>query len=935
MNVKTCGLLLALGWLGVVAAYGGDVLYGSVRNGSFGGSRSLRPDDPNLAAIIKAKWTVPADLVFPADWGPNPNTPGGSFEYIRNGGWKEGAFVRLDGGGHLASYFGNLEPGKPYVGALRVRGTGTVYFGAYEYGEDGQVGGATMVERPVATTKWLEYRGVYEHKNPQAICVNLWVAGKGPVEVTEVQFMPADPVTAAMTRERVKLYGSGLLLEDPEVLAIRVDAAYQARLAEYDAVLAKLRTSPAQVTPDFLASVHAKATALDPYLHGKDKTQVLADYHNEMVLLARVLKEAKGTDAGPVEAVKVEAVSSGAGYKPGERAARPGAVTVTDVRSNKVRYNENETAATVATIVNQTGTALPVTVVANMIIGLDEARELARGPMTLQPGENKWPFNYSVGPETYGRAIEVQCLNAKGELLDRWQEYYAVAAEWFRVQQHVGAAFAKNYKTDNWVTYYNQVHYFANEPTDFGVHAGDFEEYLSPQVGYHLNMPAKKAQIAYYKSIGAMATIYQNCSYSGHMGYDMIRQHPEFALYDANGQLAVDPVYGGVPNPMEIASPIEIGPKRQVRKPYLDRKITPWGHGAVNTARQEVIEFEANSVKEYAKILGFDGVYTDGNWGIQNGYGYDGKPNVATSDAAEYMRLNARNHRVFSAILKQDDPNFGTWYNWAYNYCDYMLNLGQKSYLGSGVKGDVGDDTVRAAAVRNTMFLLEIQDTFSKSDSRWTFPVYHLNMLADNRDQMMQKYGCNMIVGYLFPWREPENPGANRWGWPTLNYFGAQLIATQHHLAGGFVPSMRPWLQFATRYSRYVWAPEVKVVADPEQVVRVTSPEELWWKRLVYKLPTDQGYDLIVHLVRIPPMKKWDIDWLDEPVPLTAVSLRATLGKAQLRDAWMIRPYDFDEPQQPVQEKMAAVVKKGQATVTVPSFRYHAMLVFRVTENHK
>jgi hypothetical protein len=117
---------------------------------------------------------------------------------------------------------------------------------------------------------------------------------------------------------------------------------------------------------------------------------------------------------------------------------------------------------------------------------------------------------------------------------------------------------------------------------------------------------------------------------------------------------------------------------------------------------------------------------------------------------------------------------------------------------------------------------------------------------------------------------EPEYPGPNRWGWPTLNYFGAQLLATQHHFAGGFVPSMRPWIQFQTRYSRYVWAPDVKVVAAPQKALQVLSPEEVRWKRFVYRLATDQGYELIIHLVRIPPTSKWDVDWLEEPQPLRA-----------------------------------------------------------------
>ena len=379
---------------------------------------------------------------------------------------------------------------------------------------------------------------------------------------------------------------------------------------------------------------------------------------------------------------------------------------------------------------------------------------------------------------------------------------------------------------------------------------------------------------------------------------------------------------------MEIASPIEIGPKRKVVKPYLNRKITPWGHVLINTARRETIEFEANAIKEYAKHLGFDGVYVDGNMGVMSGYGYDGKPNMPTADFVDYMKVNARNHRIFAEILKKENPNFGTWYNWAYDTIDFMLSLGQKNYVGSGGKGDVGDENIRAAAARNSMFLKEMQGTLTKAESQAT--TFYLDMLCDNRDQLMQKFGANMIIGYMFPWRDPENPGANRWGWPTLNYFGAQIIATQHRLAGGFVPSMRPWLQFQTRYSRYVWAPDLKVVPDADKIVQVSAPEDISWKRLVYKRKTTDGYDLIVHLVRMPPTKTWDIDWLDEPPLLKHVAATLNIGSDTLRDAWALRSYDFDEEQQTQEAKLQATAKTGSVSVTIPSFRYHTMVVFRV-----
>lgn len=53
-----------------------------------------------------------------------------------------------------------------------------------------------------------------------------------------------------------------------------------------------------------------------------------------------------------------------------------------------------------------------------------------------------------------------------------------MAAEWFRVHQHTYAAQNKLYEVDPWVTYFNQRHYFANEPTDFGVQPAAVEAYL-------------------------------------------------------------------------------------------------------------------------------------------------------------------------------------------------------------------------------------------------------------------------------------------------------------------------------------------------------------------------------------------------------------------------------------------------------------------------
>jgi len=61
------------------------------------------------------------------------------------------------------------------------------------------------------------------------------------------------------------------------------------------------------------------------------------------------------------------------------------------------------------------------------------------------------------------------------------------------------------------------------------------------------------------------------------------------------------------------------------------------------------------------------------------------------------------------------------------------------------------------------------------------------------------------------------------------------------------------------------------------------------------------------------------------------VSVRANLGKQKLRDVWAARPYDFEEEQQTVQSVLKPTMEKGNAVVKTPPFRYHTMIVFRVT----
>jgi len=645
-------------------------------------------------------------------------------------------------------------------------------------------------------------------------------------------------------------------------------------------------------------------------------------------------------DQAPGGAAPAAPTPSAVGYKPGERAARPGTVTITDVHSNKVRYDENEAATSKATVINTGPTEQPGTLVATLTANLDAPREVAREELTLAPGQqSEWEFAYNVGPETYGRVLEVRFLDPQEQVLDAWQEYYAVAKEFMRVQQHTTNVPSRTYRVDPWTTYQNFAHQWAHEPTDWGVYMTDTEQYIAAQSGYYLSMPARKQQYAAWTAAGVAASFYQTWAAGGQMGYEILRRHPEFALYETNGQFMGDAFYPGTPNPMELASPLEIGPQRPPTKPYLDRHYRPWQHVLMNLAPEASLRFFAQSIRDYAPQLGATGVFIDGNVGVSRGYDYTGHLNVPSDRDEDYIALNVRNQLLFAQIVRERDPNFGIWYNWSREGAEYLMGLsrGFTNYLGSGVPDGTPDDNLRAAAsVSNTAFLSEHQTDLLGEGPAGT-PSGMMDYLCSERDLLNQRYGANRIVGYMgFEPVDHDDPGPSRWGWATVNYFGAQLIATQTHLASGgpgrpgFRPSHRPTLQFMTRCSRFIWAPDVKIVLDAEGIVRVNAPEEIWWKRLVYRIVRPDGYDLVIHLVRIPPYPKWDLLWAQEPTPLEGVTVTADLGHGKLVSAQALRPYYFEEPQQVVQTTLDPPVHGGRARVSVPPFRYHIMLVLRV-----
>lgn len=425
-------------------------------------------------------------------------------------------------------------------------------------------------------------------------------------------------------------------------------------------------------------------------------------------------------------------------------------------------------------------------------------------------------------------------------------------------------------------------------------------------------------EIAFGRSLGLKCHNYRNPAFCGQAGYEIARRHPEWVLREKQGRFATDEVYGGVPSPLQIASPIEIDPAVVGKD---TRRITAWLHGTLNFFDPEAVRYGAEDELQSVEMFGWDGIFFDGHWSVRLGLSYDGQPSDRGQDR---VKLNIRNIKLFNEIMRAKNPSYGVWYNWGSHANKKLLNPDIYYYLMSE------EEFACAVTQRNSGILLEATGHLNPLSlmNKWR---YDFDILLFERDAVMQRYGAPVVTGWIWRAMPGDQPGPSCWAWVATNHLGAILIATQTHEAIYNPPSFRPTAQFQTRYSSLLWARDVKVLPSAGKVIHVKSPRPLWWKEVVYTRKTLAGTDYIIHLIHVPENENIVYDNPTDPplVKGTQIALRLA-PRVKPVNAWAMRPYDFGEPQRPVEKEIPVTGKGGVASVIVPDFRYHSMAVLRV-----
>lgn len=862
-------------------------------------------------------------------------TKGGKIEFSRQDSVR-GVQARLTQPAMIRGYHG-LKLKGDIVLEIYLRGKGIIWIGFWNYGknEAGKIKfiPATKGVRSQYITLNSDVWTRYTLRFPVPAAVNqvhpFFAAYKGTVELDELFLRNPAKVYLLLADMEKKLEGKKLIVRNQKEIVLDADAAkFTALYKRQDAAL-KTFAEKNKDNADAQA-LYKLSTELRPYILTDGVKTIKVDLWNRMNVIsaaaAAVMK--KDIQFPGSSVIKAPAAAKQIAVKKDTDAK----IKITAIKPNRIRYNEGQKGSARYTIHNRTNQPVSGTVVIKMGYDINSERLIRKTNVTLNPGANTFTVNYAVGPETFGRELSITFKGKKPEYNAAAKEYFQVAKEYMRVMMHGTGK------------YQNFSHFFASETSDFGVKKTDDLEYLSAQPRYHMRWKGRKGILNHRKNgMGHILSFYQAKAFAAQQGIEEVRKHPEYILYDENGQPARDFYYGGVPDPFEIASPIEINKERRKKlldgRKFLDVRISGWHHYIPDFMNKDCIEYATKCIRDYQKATGFDVVYLDNTPTITVGYTWQGKQNIAGMTPVQIANANAEITKAWNSGLRKENPDAGSWCNGVSPAsCRWQRGNGRwVNTAGMGIDTpefkDPNDNYIKAmTSFYNIALLAEIQHVFVPSSNlAERNPDAWLNRLLEHRDYLVQKYKSTVVYGYIAtPYKGPKPMPRNAY-WPTTHYFLALTAATQHHhiIYSHAMPARDAFDQFMTRYSALLWSKDiiVKPAKAAEKMISVASKEKLLWKDFVYTRKQDNKEAVIMHLVRPYPLKKWDLEWNIPATILKDVKVTMTIpaGKKPVF-AKAMRPNLPEEKDQIVEHILPMTVNGNKVTVSIPAFSYYTML---------
>jgi hypothetical protein len=603
-------------------------------------------------------------------------------------------------------------------------------------------------------------------------------------------------------------------------------------------------------------------------------------------------------------------------------------VEILSVKPDKIVYDDGAAGSAAVRVVNALATAQTVTLRPTLLWDLEESRTLEPVTVTVPAaGEATATVAWPAVTAKWGHEIRVEAV-VDGTVVDTGRQFFEVNSDWMDVvivaNEHPWT------QGDEWpfYTYTTLQHWFAWAPADYAGNAPAVDEWYAGQVAWKMTKQSIQDAVKKCHAAGVHCTFYNNSFSNGSVGVEWARKHPEWVVRERNGM----PKVSGTPLAMA--------------KPPTEKETGGNGYVQIDFSDPKCIEWGAQNVLDSIAMFGWDGMFWDcGGCCLFPGFSWDGQP---TPHGKDPNVLSAQNFTKFHQIIRNKYPHFAFWINGAIEF--YKLPFWSSFGNGGGVESMTAQMNQPNTSLLAEFRFHEMPGT-EFNNWRHCYDAY-----ANQRDAITQRFGAPVTAGYTWGIDGSGDKGpklaASRVYWTTSNHLSALYLATQMHTTTNPNAGLWAGTQFMTRYSGLLWRRDVKTVTNPKDLFSVNLSRPAWWERSVYRRPAPGGEDLLLHLVNTPETETVDIYRVpDPPASSGTVTLTLPAGK-RLQSVWALQMRGYVDPAKigyrndgskgwrhvagslcrfgPTQVKLEAKVEGNRATVTVPPFLYHTLLVFRV-----
>jgi len=593
---------------------------------------------------------------------------------------------------------------------------------------------------------------------------------------------------------------------------------------------------------------------------------------------------------------------------------------IAEVEPGKVRFEPGKKAFLEVALGNPLDTPATVRLKGQVRWGLDHERDVFDDQIALKPGEQRTVKpEWTAGKQEYGRRAVVT-LVYEGKTVDRADHMLSVCSHPYLLSIARGDDYGLRVRNMHHVFYvppatYQQsarsVRYFRRRfgqwkeffswaPGDLTDLAPQEDPYIGGEGGaWWRGREEVRMQIGLLHDAGLHVTTYINGTAWADSGYKLFQKHPDWFLYNANGEVEHYSMY-----------------RRHLytRRRYLDFPSEKYDRiyfqGVLNHALPEVQRFCADMIIRSGKEMGFDGLRMDVRYFEVKPGEFDWRGREVVKTQAEADRLSAGIVRTIKRMVHEQLPG----YTFGYNFSAPEENKDWPLTFAERCRG-------------KAWMLDEVPCTYQGKQS-----PYH----------WWDKYARRIVEGSTLVRKLDGvyNPFDFRRGGG--HYVVDRVYSTIFRLlAGGRFSTyyntsfpMGDVAALATRHSAMFFDPKLEWIEEPGSTVRVTAKAPVWWKDFVHSRVDSSGRrQLIVHLVNPPMAEEVEGDPLSRARPaVRQVRVRVGSFKGKTAKRAFLLAAEPDDPSAPPAVRTEKLkierTRVGRMAVTVPSVLFWKIVVF-------